>query len=269
MDQLSQAKESTKRMWSLGDYREMATMTEPAAEAVADACGITSGMAALDVAAGNGNFAIAAGRRGARVTASDLTPQMVEWGGARSQAAGLDIEWREADAEELPFEAGRFDVAASLFGAMFAPRPEQAARELFRVVKPGGTVAMANWTPEGFIARFGELAVKYTEPPPIATPSPFLWGEPEEVRRRFRGLAASVQIERRTARFEFASLAEGRERWEQYNGPSLALKASLPEDRYLQMLNAVTGLIEELNQATDGRLIIESAYLVVHARKSG
>jgi SAM-dependent methyltransferase len=269
MDQLSQAKESTKRMWSLGDYREMATMTEPAAEAVADACGISSGMEVLDVAAGNGNFAIAAARRGARVTASDLTPQMVEWGRARSLASGLDIDWREADAEELPFEDGRFEVSASLFGAMFAPRPEQATRELFRVVRPGGRVAMANWTPGSFIARFGELAAKYSGPPPIETPSPFLWGEPEEVRRRFEARASSVQIQRRTATFEFASLAEGRERWEQYNGPSLALRASLPEDRYQQMLNEVTGLIEELNQATDGRLIIESEYLVVHARKSG
>ena len=105
---------------------------------MADACEIQAGMTVLDVAAGNGNFALAAARRGARVTASDLTPQMVEWGRARSQAARLDIAWREAGAEELPLEDSRFDVAVSLFGAVFAPQPEQATRELFRVVRPGG-----------------------------------------------------------------------------------------------------------------------------------
>lgn len=268
MDQLNQAKESTKRMWSLGDYREMAALLEPAAEAVAEASEITSGMEVLDVAAGNGNFAIAAARRGARVTASDLTPQMVEWGRARSQAAGLDIEWREADVEELPFEDGRFDLAASLFGAMFAPRPEQTTRELFRVVRPGGSVAMANWTPDGFVARFGELAAKYSGPPPMETPSPFLWGEPEEVHHRLEGLASSVQIQRQIVRFEFASLEEGRALWEQYNGPALALKAALPEDRYRQLSDEVAMLIGELNRASEGRLLMEPEFLVVLARKS-
>src|SRR5438445_9244037 len=117
-------------MWSLGDYARLAEALEPHAEALADACAIHPGTSVLDVAAGNGNFAIAAARRGATVIASDLTPRMVELGRARSESEGLAIEWQEADAEELPFETDRFDVVVSVFGAMFAPQPERVAAEL-------------------------------------------------------------------------------------------------------------------------------------------
>ena len=116
-------KDSQKLMWSLGDYRELARQFEPTAIALVEACGIGPGMEVLEVAAGTGNLAVAAARRGARVVATDLTPRMVELGRERSAAEGLDIEWLEADAEDLPFEDGRFDVAASTFGAMFAPLP--------------------------------------------------------------------------------------------------------------------------------------------------
>jgi SAM-dependent methyltransferase len=151
-------KDIQKRMWSLGDYRELARQFEPTAAALVEACGVGPGMEVLEVAAGTGNLAVAAARRGARVVASDLTPRMVELGQQRSAAEGLAIEWLEADAEDLPFDAGRFDVAASTFGAMFAPRPQVAATELFRVVRSGGTVGLANWTPQGYLGRQIDLA---------------------------------------------------------------------------------------------------------------
>jgi SAM-dependent methyltransferase len=168
-------KDIQKRMWSLGDYRELARQFEPTAAALVEACGVGPGMEVLDVAAGTGNLAVAAARRGARVVASDLTPRMVELGQQRSAAEGLDIEWREADAEDLPFEDGRFDVAASTFGAMFAPRPQVAATELFRVVRSGGTVGMANWTPQGYLGRQIDLASGYAPPPPGEISSPLAW----------------------------------------------------------------------------------------------
>jgi ribosomal protein L17 len=137
-------------MWSEGNYPAIAEVLMPVARALVDACAISAGQEVLDVAAGTGNVAVVAAEEGASVVASDLTPTLIDLGRARSAEAGLDIEWVEADAEALPFEDARFDCVTSTFGAMFAPRPEVVARELFRVVRPGNTVGMANWTPEGF-----------------------------------------------------------------------------------------------------------------------
>ena len=171
MTDVQPVKDIQKVMWSLGDYRELARQFEPTAVALVEACGIGPGMEVLEVAAGTGNLAVAAARRGARVVATDLTPRMVELGRERSAGEGLDIEWREADAEELPFEDGRFEVAASTFGAMFAPRPQVAAAELFRVVRSGGTVGMANMTPQGYLGRLIATAFSYGPPPPGPWPS--------------------------------------------------------------------------------------------------
>jgi ubiquinone/menaquinone biosynthesis C-methylase UbiE len=149
MDPYDRLKEGMKWMWSLGDYPELATRLQPHAEALVQSCAIGAGMKVLDVAAGNGNFAVEAARRGGEVVASDLAPRMVELGRARSEAEGLAIEWLEADAEELPLSTDRFDVVASVFGAMFAPRPGRVAAELFGVTRLGGLVAMANYSSAG------------------------------------------------------------------------------------------------------------------------
>ncbi|MFB3739478.1 MAG: class I SAM-dependent methyltransferase, partial [Candidatus Velamenicoccus archaeovorus] len=150
---LEELKRGASTMWGLADYRPIARAIFPDAVALVEACGIRPGMAVLDVAAGTGNLAVAAARRGARVVACDFSPRMVEWGKARTAEEDLAVEWHVADAEALPFEDGRFDVVGSAFGAMFAPRPDVAAAELFRVAKGGGLVAMANWTPEGYSGR--------------------------------------------------------------------------------------------------------------------
>jgi ubiquinone/menaquinone biosynthesis C-methylase UbiE len=155
-----QIKEAAKAMWSLGDYSLMATFLDPAARDLVDACGISSGREVLDVATGNGNCAIAAARKGARVVASDLTRAMLDLGRERTVTEAFDIEWTEADAEDLPFVDGRFDCVTSVFGAMVAPRQELVASELFRVVRSGGTVGMANWTQESFMKKMGEVGSK-------------------------------------------------------------------------------------------------------------
>jgi ubiquinone/menaquinone biosynthesis C-methylase UbiE len=260
-------KDSQKLMWSLGDYRELARQFEPTAIALVEACGIGPGMEVLEVAAGTGNLAVAAARRGARVVATDLTPRMVELGRERSAAEGLDIEWLEADAEDLPFEDGRFDVAASTFGAMFAPRPQVAAAELFRVVRSGGTVGLANWTPQGFLGRQIDLASSYAPAPPGEIPSPLAWGEPEVVQERLTELAVSVELQPRMASTRFDSKQAAREFQERYNGPLIALRNLLPPERYSVLMTQLDELVDQFNRATDGTVAIDAEYLLVVASK--
>ena len=193
-------------MWSLGDYPRLAEALEPHAEALADACKIRRDASVLDVAAGNGNFAFAAAHRGATVTASDLTPRMVELGRARSASGGSSMEWTEADAEQLPFADAGYDVVASVFGAMFAPRPQLVAAELFRVAKPGGLVAMANYSPGGFLGRLSDAMASFSSRPTLELPSPFLWGDEGEVRRRFSHFATSIEVTHRRLTFEGSSV---------------------------------------------------------------
>ena len=159
-------KERNRVIWGLGDYRRLSEALRPAAEALADACAVSAGQEVLDVAAGDGNFALACAREGASVVASDLSPGMVERGRARSEAEGYEIEWVEADVEALPFEDGRFDCVGSVFGAMIAPRPRVVAEELFRVVRPGGTVGHDRVDPEGFTAELFALGRSYAPPAP-------------------------------------------------------------------------------------------------------
>ena len=267
MTEVQPIKDIQKLMWSLGDYREVARQAEPVAVALVEACGVGPGMEVLDVAAGTGNVAVAAARRGARVVASDLTPRMVELGRERSAAEGLDIEWVEADAEDLPFDDGRFDVAASTFGAMFAPRPQVAAAELFRVVSSGGTVGLANWTPQGFFGRLIEISAGYAPAPPGGIPSPLLWGEPEVVRGRLADLAVSVELQPRMAPVRFDSKEAAREFQERYNGPLIALRNILPPERYGALMAQLDQLADQFNLATDGAVAIDAEYLLVVARK--
>jgi SAM-dependent methyltransferase len=260
-------KEGMRWMWSLGDYPLLAEVLEPHAEALAEACRLSSGSVVLDVAAGNGNFALAAARRGAIVTASDLTPRMVDLGRARCAAAREPIEWTEADAERLPFSDDAFDVVGSVFGAMFAPRPELVASQLFRVVKPGGLVAMANYSPGGFLGRVSETMASFSARPSIDIPSPFLWGDERELRRRFAGLASSIEVVSRRLAFESSSVDRFLKFWETTNGPHNALKAMLPPDEYQKVVTAWIALVNELNESIDGGVRLSSPYILVLARK--
>ena len=253
-------------MWSLGDYTRLAEVLEPHAEALADACKIRPGTTVLDVAAGNGNFALAAARRGALVTASDLTPHMVELGRARSASGGSHIEWTEADAEQLPFADASYDVVGSVFGAMFAPQPQLVASELFRVAKPGGLVAMANYSPAGFLGRLSDVIASFSAHPAFELPSPFAWGDEDEVRRRFAGLAASIEVTHRRLSFESGSVASFLKFWEETNAPQSALKAMIPLDVYQKVIAAESALIEEVNESVSGRVKVSSPYILVLAR---
>jgi SAM-dependent methyltransferase len=270
MDPFERLKDASKWMWSLGDYRDVARYLQPHAEALAIAADIRPGMDVLDVAAGNGNFAIAAAQRGAHVMASDLTPRMIELGRARTAAEGFDIDWQEADAEQLPFPDDFYDVVGSVFGAMFAPRPERVAAELFRVIKPAGIVAIANYSQTGFLGNFTDLLLKYALAPPggVKLPSPFEWGDPAEVRRRFDGRASSLRLEARTVRFAFPSVDAGFAFWERTNPPLMALRTMLPPERYEHLRREGASLMRTMNVATDGSLVLDSEYLSVIAVKN-
>jgi SAM-dependent methyltransferase len=254
-------------LWSLGNYAAIAKNSEQPARELVDACKARPGIELLDVAAGNGNVAIAAAWRGASVVASDLTPAMVELGRQRSEAEGVAIEWHEADAEALPFEDDRFDVVASAFGAMFAPRPEVVAGELFRVSRPGGTVAMVNWTAGGFMGQVMERMEPYAPPRPPEVPSPTEWGDPNVVEQRFSGLASAVSTGRKLSRFAFGSEAEMLAFFEANLGPVVALKSILPGEKYEEMTASLKDVIARFDQGS-GDVIIDSEYLLVTAQKS-
>jgi ubiquinone/menaquinone biosynthesis C-methylase UbiE len=260
-------KDGMRWMWSLGDYTALAEVLEPHSEALADACQIRRGTAVLDVAAGNGNFAFAAARRGAVVTASDLAPRMVELGRARSAAGALSIDWTEADAEALPFADAGYDIVASVFGAMFAPRPALVAAELFRVARPGGLVAMANYSPGGYLGRLSDLIASFSARPAFDLPSPFLWGDQGEVRRRFAPHSDSIEFSGRQLSFESSSVEKFLEFWEATNPPQNALRAMLPPESYSKVIEANRALVEELNESTTRHSKVSSPYLIVLARK--
>ena len=269
MTDVGQLKQGAAWMWARGDYPRIAEWLEPAARELVDACAISAGQEVLDVAAGNGNVAVLAAREGAAVVASDLTPEMVELGRMRTETEGLDVQWMIADAEQLPFEDARFDCAASVFGVMFAPRPEVAAREMVRVVRPGGTLGMANWSPGGFAGRWFELSTSYAPPMPAEVPPAHDWGREDVVRERLEGLAGSVSVERRTVRWSAESAEAMLKFFGETAGPAVALFESLDDGARERLRRDFGTLVEEFNLATDGSVAVDSEYLLVVARRRG
>lgn len=260
-------KEGTRALWSLGDYSQIERFTLTASRALVDACAVSAGQEVLDVAAGTGNFALLAAAEGASVVASDLTPKLMERGRERTAAEGVEIEWVEADAEELPFEDARFDCTASVFGAMFAPRPERVAQELFRVTRPGNTVGMANWTPGGFNGQIFEMMGSYV-PRPEGIPAPIEWGDEDVVRERFDGLAGSLEMERRHAPLEFESV-DALMAFFENAGPQVAAKQAMGPEIYDESRRRFREIAEEFNEADGDAVSIQSEYLLVVARRRG
>ena len=191
-------KAEQRALWALGDYHRFATETVwVLGPVLVDACGITAGQRVLDVATGTGNVAIRAAEAGADVVAADLTPENFEAGRREARARGVELDWVEADAESLPFEDGAFDVVTSSLGAIFAPDHQAVADELVRVCRPGGTIGMINFTPEGLAGGFFELFGRYAPPPPAGAQAPVLWGSEEHVRDLFGSRLASLGLARR------------------------------------------------------------------------
>jgi SAM-dependent methyltransferase len=261
-------KERQRHTWGQGDYSVLSRQLAPAAVELCDACAVSAGQEVLDVAAGNGNFALACAREGASVVASDLVPRMVELGRARTEAEGYDVEWVEADAEALPFEDGRFDCAGSVFGAFLAPRPEVAASELFRVVRPGNTVGLTVWAADSVFIQLFALARRF-QPPPPGLSLPEDWGDEATARARLDGLAARVEIERRTLAWTAGS-PEALEGDLADSAPSYAAaREALSDEQFGELRQGTLDLLRELNLADDGSARVEADYLVIVARKRG
>lgn len=217
---LEAIKARQKATWESGDFGEVARVIMPAAEDFVRHLPFQPGMRVLDVACGTGNVAIAAARRGCHVTGLDIAANLLTQARTRATAAGLDIEFIHGDAEALPWDEGCFDAVVTMFGAMFAPRPGVIAAELHRVTRPGGFVAMANWTPEGFIGKMFDVVRGHLPPPPPGLPSVMLWGDEAVVRERLRAFR-TVRFSRRIATMRYPLTPTGTvDFFRRYYGPT-------------------------------------------------
>lgn len=224
-------KTATRAAWALGDYHRFAKETIwEGGEVLVRACGISPGQRVLDVAAGSGNTAIRAAEAGADVVASDLTPENFEAGRREAESRGVRLEWVEGDAEALPFADGEFDVVTSSFGALFAPDHQAVADEMLRVCRPGGTIGMLNFTPEGLISGFFNALAPYMPPPPEGALPPPLWGSEEHVRNLFGDRLESLNMTRRYYVERAKTPHDYREFFKETFGPVVAVYNSLAGD---------------------------------------
>lgn len=263
---LERIKQGAREGWGKGDYSGLSEVLRPAAQALCDACAVGAGQEVLDVAAGDGNFALACAFEGASVVASDLSPGMVARGKARSEAEGYDVEWVEADAEDLPFDDGRFECVGSVFGAVMAPRPDVVATELFRVVRPGNTVGLVSWVPGGIAQELFAVGRKYA--PSSDAPTHDLWGDEDVVNERLGELANSIEMERRSLPWAGESPEQYVDFMERHAPMQVAAKEAMPPEIYAKMradfIEVVRGWA-----GGDGAFSVDAEYLVVVARKRG
>jgi SAM-dependent methyltransferase len=250
-----------------GDYGQLARYSSKWAEEFISRLSVAPGTRVLDVACGTGNISLAAARQGAIVTGVDIAPNLLEQARARAGSEGLEIRFDEGDAEQLPYEDGSFDLVASMFGAMFAPRPERTAAELIRVCRSGGRIAMANWTPEGFVGQVFKATANHAPPPP-GMPPPVLWGDESAVRERLRDGVSDLQMTRRVFVIAFPfDETEVVEFFRTYFGPIKRAFEALDDDRQADLRRDMERLWKENNRATDGTTHVEAEYLEVIASR--
>jgi ubiquinone/menaquinone biosynthesis C-methylase UbiE len=262
--------ERMRRMWGSVDYHPIAVQDVLVSELLARAADVHSGHRVLDVAAGTGNSALAAARRGACVTATDIVPGALETASRRAAAEGLELDVRVAEAQELPFEDGTFDVVLSTFGAMYAPDQHRTASELVRVCRPGGRIAMANWTPDGLVARLQRVLASVMPKPPQPPPGkpPVAWGGEQHCRELFgssvRELSATVRVDEMVAR----SAEDQLELMNRHLAPWHLAYESLPAEARQKLTTAAVAEYQQFNRATDGTLVARAEYLEVVAVKA-
>ncbi|HJW52363.1 MAG TPA: class I SAM-dependent methyltransferase [Burkholderiaceae bacterium] len=260
-------KQRQQATWASGDYAVVGTTLQIVGESLAEAVDVRADERVLDVAAGNGNATLAAARRFASVTSTDYVPSLLDKGRERARAEGFVVRFQEADVEELPFPDSSFDVVLSTFGAMFAPDHERAADEIMRVLRSGGRIGIANWTPEGFIGRLFKLIGRHV-PAPAGVKSPALWGSESHLAGLFGAQSAQIRAERRHFNFRYRSPAHFVEVFRDYYGPTHKAFAALDEAGQQALEFEILALLGELNVAGPASLVVPSEYLEVVITKA-
>lgn len=264
-------KAAHRSMWASGDYPALAAQVIPdLGRVLVEASGVRPGDRVLDVAAGSGNAAIPAARLGARVVACDLTPEMFAAGRRQAAEAGVEVSWLEADAEALPFRDDEFDVVVSCLGVMFAPHHRASADELVRVCRPGGTIGLLNWTPEGFIGEMFGVMKPYAPAPPAGAQPPLAWGREDYLTELFGDRLTQVAAERRHVVVDcFATPDAFRDAFKTLYGPTVAAYRSVAEDpvRSAALDHELAGLARS-HVTDDGRLVMGWEYLLFTGRKN-
>lgn len=248
--------------WSSGDYAVVGTTLQIVGESLCETLDVRAGQRLLDVAAGNGNVALAAARRWCDVVATDYVPALLERARERAAADRLNIEFREADAEALPFADESFDVVVSSFGVMFTPDQDRAAAELVRVCRRGGRIGLANWTPEGFIGQLFKTIGRHVPPPPGAR-SPALWGTSARLAELFEPHGAFVASAQRQFVFRYRSPAHWLEIFRTYYGPMLKAFAALTPAGRVTLEHDLLSLIDQFNRSGDRTMVVPGDYLEV------
>lgn len=253
--------------WASGDYAVIGTTLQLVGERLAEACDLRWDERVLDVAAGNGNATLAAARRGCKVISTDYVPALLEVGAARAQAEHLDVKFRVADAEALPFKDASFDVVLSTFGVMFAPDHEQAAAELARVCRPGGRIGLANWTPQGLVGQmFKALARRL--PPPAGVQPPSSWGLESHLQDLFGAAVRKIVTRPRVFNFRYRSAAHFIDVFRTWYGPVHKVFAALPTDKAIALERDLAELLNGLNRAGNDSLVVPSEYLEIVITRS-
>jgi SAM-dependent methyltransferase len=257
-----------QKTWSKGDFSVVANLVYMDAENLAGALDLIPGERVLDVACGSGNAAIAAARRtqGGTVGA-DYVPALLERGRERAAAERLEIEFVEADAQDLPFEDASFDVAMSIFGTMFAPDHRKAASELLRVVRPGGRIGLACWTPEGAVGAMFKTMAQHAPPPP-GVESPLLWGTEEHLRELFGDEISDLRVEKRLSRHPFRSADHYIEFFREYFGPTQTAYERVGADGEQALTDDLRAFLESANTAGDRAMVLEAEYLIAVATRA-
>lgn len=259
---LDALKQKLQRIWTAGDYDRFSRYLEGGAREFYERLPIAPGATLLDVGCGSGQLALLAAKDGLEVTGVDIAPNWVERARARAQAEGLRATFDEGDAEALPYADKSFDLVVSILGAMFAPRPDLVAQELLRVCAPGGTVAMANWTPQGFVGQMFKTVAKFIAP--SGMPSPVLWGDEVTVRERLGPGLSSLYLARRVYRLDYPfPPAEVVDFFRQYYGPINRAFASLDEDGKERLRTELEWLWSQHNRAQGGATMVGAEYLEV------